>query len=179
MPSIKWNVLLKNPHTLLKILLLGSWRSTIVLLGRIILPFRIRKLGLRNAIARAWITTAFVADSDIFCSEPWRHRCQEVVFAGGESGGLSRKGVVGGWVVPSTNVEELKDKDAVVLFAHGGGYAIGHGLQNLTAFNRWVGKAETMGQKIAVVSVKYRESQRPVFLFQPVPNPGSFQPSSN
>ena len=154
MPSIKWNILLRHPFTSLKITLLGSWRSVVVLLARIIFPFRARKLSLRNALARAWIRTAQSVNSEVFCSEPRGHGCQEVVFAGG----AGQKRVVGGWVVPTTDVQDLKDKDAVVLFAHGGGYAIGHGLQNLTAFRRWTKKAAAMGQKVAFVTVKYRES---------------------
>ncbi len=158
MPSIKWNVLLKNPLTLLKILILASSRSTLVLLARIIFPFRYRKLTLRNALARDWIRTAFQANSDIFCSEPWGHGCQEVVAAAGSDDEKGRKSGVGGWVVPSTEVGELKRKDAVVLFAHGGGYALGHGLQNLSMFKRLAKKAKAMGQDIAFLSVKYRKS---------------------
>ncbi len=154
MPSIKWNVLVKNPITLLKILALASSRTTILLLLRIIFPFRYRQLTLRNALARDWIRTAFQANSDIFCSEPWRHECQEVVLPGKY---VSGKKVVGGWVVPSTERNELKGKDAVVLFAHGGGFALGHGLQNLGMFKRLSGKAKKMGQDVAFVSVKYRE----------------------
>ena len=157
MPSIKWNVLLKNPITLLKILILASSRSTLALLARIIFPFRHRKLTLRNALARDWIRTAFQANSDIFCSEPWRHGCQEVVLAAGANDPPNRKTAVGGWIVPSTEVSELKHKDAVVLFAHGGGYAIGHGLQNLSMFKRLARKAKTMGQDIVFLSVKYRK----------------------
>ncbi len=153
MPSVKWNVLLRHPLTSVKILLLGSWRSVLVLLARIVLPFRVRKLTLRNALARAWIRTAHEANSEVFCSEPRAHGCQAVVFAGSSD----NKSVVGGWVVPTTPPQELKDKDAVVVFANGGGYAIGHGLQNLTAFRRWTKKAAAMGQDIAFVTVKYRE----------------------
>lgn len=168
MPSTKWHVLLKHPLTSLKILFLGSWRSTLVLLARIILPFRRRKLTLRNALAREWILTAHEANSDVFCSEPWNHKCQEVVFAAspGDDDAHAhvhapgrQKGVVGGWVIPTTEVDELRTKDAVILFAHGGGYAIGHGLQNLSMFHRLVGKAKAMGQDIAFVTVKYRESE--------------------
>ncbi|KAJ9613367.1 hypothetical protein H2200_003309 [Cladophialophora chaetospira] len=155
MPSIKWNVLLKNPITLLKILILASSRSTLVLLARIIFPFRYRKLTLRNALGRDWIRTAFQANSDIFCSEPWRHGCQEVVLAAGVNDSSNQKSVVGGWIVPSTEVSELKSKDAVILFAHGGGYAIGHGLQNFSMFKRLTKKAKAMGQDIAFVTVKY------------------------
>lgn len=157
MPDVKWNILLKNPATALKVLLLGSWRSVLILLARIVIPFRVRKLTLRNALARAWISTAHSANSKVFCSEPWRHQCQEVVLAGSSIEGLHQKPAVGGWVIPDTGVEELKKKDAIVLFAHGGGYAIGHGLQNASAFRRWVRKAKSMGQDIAVVTVKYRE----------------------
>lgn len=44
------------------------------------------------------------------------------------------------------------------LFAHGGGYALGHGLQNLSMFRRLTKKAKLMGRDIAFVSVRYRES---------------------
>lgn len=157
MPSTKWHVLLKNPVTALKILLLSSWRSTLVLLARIIFPFRVRKLILRNALAREWISTAHEANSSIFCSEPRGHNCQEIVLASKiEEDGLKKRRV-GGWVVPDTDVDDLRSKDAVILFAHGGGYAIGHGLHNLTMFERLVKKAKTMGQNIAFVTVKYRK----------------------
>ncbi|KAK5054569.1 hypothetical protein LTR84_001460 [Exophiala bonariae] len=157
MPDIKWNILLKNPAIAVKILLLGSWRSVLILLARIVVPFRARKLTLRNAFARAWIRTAHSAHSKVFCSEPWSHNCQEVVLAGSTVDTLHEKPIVGGWVIPNTDVDELKQKDAVIVFAHGGGYAIGHGLQNASAFRRWVGKAKSMGQEIAIVTVKYRK----------------------
>ena len=157
MPSIKWNILLRNPLTLLRILALASTRSVFVLLARIIFPFRYRHLTLRNALARDWIRTAFQANSDIFCSEPWRHGCQEVLLPGKY---VSGKKVVGGWIVPSCEVNDVRGKDAVVLFAHGGGYALGHGLQNLTMFKRLSRKAKSMGQDVAFISVKYREFPR-------------------
>lgn len=116
MPSIKWPILLKNPLTLLKILCVASYRSTIVLLARVIFPFRVRKLSLRNALARDWIRTAFQANSDIFCSEPRGHGCQEVqVVTAGADGSSEKKTVLGGWVVPSTEVDRLKDKDALIV----------------------------------------------------------------
>lgn len=120
MPDIKWNILLKNPVTALKILFLGSWRSAALLLVRIILPFRARKLSLRNALARVWISTAHSSNSNIFCSEPWGHQCQEVVLAGSGEESQHQKTVIGGWIIPDTDVTQLKNKDAVVLFAHGG-----------------------------------------------------------
>lgn len=157
MPDIKWNILLKNPATTLKIIFLGSWRSVVLLLGRIILPFRARKLTLRNALARVWISTAHSANSKVFCSEPRGHQCQEIVLVNSGEETTYQKSVIGGWVVPNTEVAELKNKDAIVLFAHGGGYAIGHGLQNVSAFRRWIRKAKSMGQDIAIVTVKYRK----------------------
>lgn len=154
MPSVKWNVILKRPLTTLKILSLGTWRSAVVLLARIVLPFRARKLTFRNALARIWIMTANAEDPDTMCSEPWGHRCQEVELVGDSN---HHKSKVGGWVIPTTDVSELKNKDAIILFAHGGGYALGHGLQDLTMFRRLVRKAKMMGQNMAFVSVKYRE----------------------
>lgn len=159
MPPVKWNVLLRNPLTFLKVVTLASLRSTVLLLARIILPFRIRKLTLRNALARAWIFTAHEANPEIFCSEPRGHGCQEVIFAAGEyNSPLGQKSTVGGWVIPDTSLAQLKNKDAIILFAHGGGYAIGHGLQNLSMFHRVIGKAKAQGQDIAYVTVKYRKS---------------------
>lgn len=151
MPSLKWHVLLANPLTAIKVLFLGTHRSLLVLLGRLILPFKARKQSLRNALARAWIRTAHAANSDIYCSAPRRHNCQEVLVG-------DKERILGGWIVPTTPAAELKHKDAVVLFAHGGGYAIGHGLQNLTALKRWTRKAKAMGQDIAFATVKYRKS---------------------
>lgn len=166
MPDIKWNVVLRNPLTALKILLLGSCRSTVVLLARIIFPFRYRKLTLRDAYVREWVITAFSANPNIFCSEPRGHKCQEVVFSSATTNGSNdadvatpdRNGkiVVGGWIVPNTDVADLKHKDAVIVYAHGGGYALGHGLQNLSMFKRQVKKAKAVGQDIAFAPVKYR-----------------------
>jgi hypothetical protein len=156
MPSTKWNVVLRNPITALKILLLASTRSTIILLLRIIFPFRVRKLTLRNALAREWIATAQESNPNIFLSEPWRHSTQSVTLVSQTENG-QKESRLGGWVIPDTNVSELKDKDVVVLFAHGGGYALGHGLHNLSMFKRLVGKAKKMGQNLAFVSVNYRK----------------------
>lgn len=166
MPDIKWNVVFRNPLTALKILLLGSCSSTIVLLARIIFPFRYRKLTLRDAYVREWVIAAFSANPNIFCSEPRGHKCQEVAFASATRNGSSdaddtapdrkEKSVVGGWIVPGTDVGNLKHKDAVIVYAHGGGYALGHGLQNLSMFKRQIKKAKAVGQDIIFAPVKYR-----------------------
>lgn len=195
MPDLKWNVLLTRPWTALKIFFSGSWRSILVLLGRIVFPFRARRLSLRTQLVRAWVIAAHFTDSDAFCSEPWGHRCQEVTFetplvAGvdgpghGDNGDASegshtttaptttaasspnRPKDVGGWIIPTTNFGELKNKDAILMYAHGGGYAIGHGLQNLSDFQRWIRKAKPFGQEWAVVSVKYRESPLRIWSFK-------------
>ena len=155
MPSIKWNIILSAPFAVLKVMIVGTLRSTIVLLARITLPFRLRKLTLRNGLYRAWIRTIFQFNPALFCSEPRKHGCQEVALQ--PTSGTSKSEVVG-YIVPSTLVHNLKDKDAIIVYAHGGGYAFGHALQNLTMFHRLTRKAKALGQDIAFATVKYRES---------------------
>ncbi|KAK6385513.1 hypothetical protein LTS17_001081 [Exophiala oligosperma] len=49
----------------------------------------------------------------------------------------------------------LKQYDAVVLYLHGGGYAIGEPMQYYVTFQRWRRKAAEMGYHLAIVSLRY------------------------
>lgn len=54
----------------------------------------------------------------------------------------------------------LKQYDAVVLYLHGGGYAIGEPMQYYVTFQRWRRKAAEMGYHLAIVSLRYRKLHR-------------------
>ena len=65
-------------------------------------------------------------------------------------------GTFNGFVVPAGTV--LGGVDVVLLFLHGGGYAIGHPLQYRAAYTRWIKKARNMHIELAVFALRYRES---------------------
>jgi acetyl esterase/lipase len=50
------------------------------------------------------------------------------------------------------------ERTAVLLYAHGGGYAFGEPLMCIDAYKRWIIEAEANGIRLIVVSVDYRMS---------------------
>jgi hypothetical protein len=144
MPSINWAQVLATPKITLKIIIVGTWSSLGVILGR---PFSSSPLSLRNALARVWLGTIFVTNHSILYSEPSNHNAQAI-----DGPDFTA------YVIPSMEPSELSKADAVVVFAHGGGMMIGHPLQYLKEYRRWAGKARKMGKNIAFFALKYRET---------------------
>lgn len=145
MPSVKWYQVFSNPSAALKIILVASAYSTQVLLTRLLWPFGNRTLSLRTALARMWVGKTFQYNHLILYSEPRGHGAQRV-----ETDAFTA------YLVPGTDVARIRDADAVVLFAHGGGYIMGHALQYLDEYRRWIAGAKKMGKNLVVLTVNYR-----------------------
>lgn len=153
MPSIKWHEVFKNPIVTLKILLVATAYSTKAIIARLLWPFGKRVIPLRTALARIWVGKAFQYNHLILYSAPkkWQGSAQIIHTPGGFTGYLIPSGSA-----DTDVVAKLKDADAVIVFAHGGGYIMGHALQYLREYARWVAKAKKMGKKVVVVTVDYR-----------------------
>lgn len=54
--------------------------------------------------------------------------------------------------------QRLKDYDVVMLYFHGGGYAIGEPLQYSVTYRRWRTKAAQRGVHLAIVALRYRKA---------------------
>lgn len=145
MPSINWAVVFASPLSSLKILVLASSATLRLLLGRILLPFSSRPLSLRNDIARSWIGTTFVHNAQILYSEPSKHDILKI-----EAPGFTT------YVVPTTKPADLKLADAVVIYVHGGGMAMGHPLQYLKDYQRWIQHGREKGGKFVFLAPQYR-----------------------
>lgn len=150
MPSIRWNIVLRNWPGSLRILLESTVLSVREILLRLARPLELRPLRLRNAIARIWIGTVFAKDHTI-------------LYSAGDTSGVERIAdeKAEGYIVSAPGVPgttSLQNADAVVLFAHGGGMIIGHPLQYLVDYERWVQAAQLEGKRIAFVAATYRKA---------------------
>ena len=52
----------------------------------------------------------------------------------------------------------VQKSDLVVLFCHGGGFAVGHPLQYRSMYRRWIRKASGAGLGLAIAAIRYRKS---------------------
>ncbi|OCK80947.1 alpha/beta-hydrolase [Lepidopterella palustris CBS 459.81] len=143
MPSINWAEVRSSPLKSLKIVFTATFQTFVALFRRLI-PFTSRPLGLRNAIARAWLGITFVHNAKILYSEPSSHHAQKI-----EEPGFTT------FVIPTTKPAVLWGADAVVLFEHGGGMIMGHPLQYLDTYERWVKEASKIGKKIVILALQY------------------------
>lgn len=69
--------------------------------------------------------------------------------------------------------QRLKDYDAVILYFHGGGYAIGEPLQYAVTYKRWKVRAAQRGVHLAIVALKYRMTMLGKSLFVKILTCGS------
>jgi hypothetical protein len=145
MPSINWGAVWASPSVSLRILVLASFDTVRLFVSRILLPFSARPLSLRNALARIWVGTTFVNNAQIFYSEPPNHNVAKI-----------KAHECCTYVIPTTNSVDLKDADAVVIYCHGGGMAIGHPLQYLKEYQRWIQLGKKKGGNIVFLAPQYR-----------------------
>jgi hypothetical protein len=148
MPSIQWHEVFGHPLPSLKIVIKATILSLKETIARIILPFKPRTQNLRNAIARAWLGYIFVHCPTILYSKPRDTDLQEV-----QEAGLHLYIIQGS----EKSKTQLKDADAVILFAHGGGMIFGHPLQYLSDYRRWISGAKRLRKKLDFVAVQYRK----------------------
>lgn len=146
MLSINWAAVVAKPVSSLTLILVASLRAIKVLVESVVVPSAIQPLGLRNAIARAWLGTVFVHHPDLYYSEPPNHDIQTI-----QTPDLKA------YIIPRTESADWSRADAVVIYAHGGGMIFGHPLQYLKAFKRWAKHAESMQKRIVFVAVRYRK----------------------
>lgn len=62
------------------------------------------------------------------------------------------------WEVASGPHQSLSNKDVVMLYFHGGGFAIGEPLQYYETYRRWKLQAARQGLHLAIVALRYRGS---------------------
>jgi len=101
-------------------------------------------LSLRTAILREWMITYFGYDYEIMYSEPDSHDTQRI-----EEEEFTT------YVIPTTKPTDIKDADAVIIYCHGGGLMIGHPLQYLKEYKRWVNHAARLGKKLVILAPQY------------------------
>ncbi|KAN0105043.1 alpha/beta-hydrolase [Hyaloscypha variabilis] len=147
MPSVKWQYIRSHPIKAVKIFIVSTLRSIVAVASKIINPSQ--PLSFRTALVRAWYGTSFITDSDIWYSEPEFHNIHKFATSKTETA----------YIVPTTEelniVKELRNADVVYLYAHGGGLFIGHPLQYLTEYKRWVSKAQEKGKKMVIIAPHY------------------------
>lgn len=144
MPSINWHEVFAHPGLVLKLIAVAFLKTLSVVFTRILQPSRLEPLGFRNSVARAWLGTTFVTVPTIFYSEPSNHGVPPI-----------EEKAFKAYIVPTVESSKLRDADAVMLFAHGGGMMIGHPLQYLTDYRRWIKHAASMGKKLVIVGPQY------------------------
>ena len=147
MPSIKWHHVWAQPTATLTIVAVATLSSARELLMRLAFPFRHNTLRLRNALARIWLGTTFALNGAIFYSEPVADDVQHV-----------QQKDVDLYILHSieNSTVKLVDAHAVVLYVHGGGMIMGHPLQYLDEYRRWVEVSKYLHKQVVFVAVKYR-----------------------
>lgn len=91
----------------------------------------------------------------------FRYHYQFIYSAPADAIAASRKIDGDGWWAyefAASPHQRLHDYDAVILYFHGGGYAIGEPLQYAVTYRRWRTRAAQRGKSLAVVALRYRES---------------------
>lgn len=150
MPATKWHHVRSKPFTAIRTILIATCRSIIAIGNKIVNPSH--PLSFRTAIVRVWVATSFGADHMIWYSEPERHNIHKFATSSTESAYIIT-------TTNSSNVEkEIQNADVVYLYAHGGGLFIGHPLQYLDEYRRWVKRAESLGKKMVIITPHYRPS---------------------
>jgi len=142
MPSIRWYYVWRSPLTTAKIVVLSICRSIPAVFEVLTSS---TPLSLRTALVRVWYGTSYTANSDIWYSAPPSHTVQQI-----DTNGTTT------FVIPSTNPNSIKTADAVYIHIHGGGLIIGHPLQYLKEYKRWVELAAQQGKKLVILAPLYR-----------------------
>lgn len=142
MPSIRWQHVFNSPIATAKIIFFSILSSNAAIARHL---FASPPLSLRAEIVRLWYGTALAYNSDIFYSEPAGHDTQSFVVDG-----------VLTYAIPSIEFGGLQKADAVYIHAHGGGFAIGHPLQYLEEYKRWVANAARHGKRLVILAPVYR-----------------------
>lgn len=144
MPTIKWHRVTSSPFMTLKLIANALYRSVLGILNVLIHPSR--GLSIRTELVRIWVGTSFDYNADIWYSAPQDHDVQSI----DTDGTLT-------YVIPTTRPEDIKNADAVLVYGHGGGLSMGHPLQNLEEYERWVALAESKGKKLVILAPVYRK----------------------
>ncbi|KAH6665946.1 Alpha/Beta hydrolase protein [Halenospora varia] len=140
MPSIKWQHVQAAPLTAFKLTIHCILRSIPEIFK--VVTYQ-TPTSLQTALAKIWVGTSFEYIPDMWYSEP-QNIVQKI-----ESNGTRV------FIIPDTKPEEIKNADAVYLYAHGGGMMIGHPLQYLTEYERWVAAAAKKGKKLVILAPVY------------------------
>jgi hypothetical protein len=143
MPSIKWQAITSSPLIALQLISLASFRSVLAIFKVFTQPSR--PLSIRTELARIWVGTSFSYNSDIWYSAPQNHNIQSI----DTNGTLT-------YVIPTTKLEDIKNADAILVYGHGGGLFIGHPLQYIDEYKRWVALAASRGKKLVILAPVYR-----------------------
>jgi hypothetical protein len=147
MPSVKRQHILASPTTAIKILLLSTLRS--ILATFTVLTNPSYPLALRTALVRAWYGTSFTANSDtsIWYRTPAKIDTQRIDIED-----------FGAYVILDTKPADIKNADAVYIYTHVGGMLIGHPLQYLNEYKRWVATAGRKGNSSVMLASRYPKS---------------------
>ncbi|KAH8647576.1 Alpha/Beta hydrolase protein [Tricladium varicosporioides] len=140
MPSIKWQPIQAAPLTAFKVTIRCILSSIPEILK--VVTYQ-TPISIWASLAKIWVGTFFEYIPDMWYSEP-RNTVQKI-----ESNGMRV------FVIPNIRPEEIKHVDAVYLYAHEGGMMIGHPLQYLTEYERWVTAAAAKGKKLVILAPVY------------------------
>jgi hypothetical protein len=141
MPYIKWAHIRAHPVDAIQIVVCSILSSIKEIIG-----FRASKdLSLSTALKRIWIGNTMKYILPALYSEPDNHNTQ-----------IIHTYEFATYVLPATEPSKLKDADVVMIYAHGGGLYMGHPLQYLDEYNRWVNSVATHGKRLVILAVEYR-----------------------
>ncbi|KAH0836928.1 hypothetical protein AYO21_01761 [Fonsecaea monophora] len=155
MTAFNWEYVRGAPIKFTRICALYSLNAVLLTLRRLVSPASSLPTNYVTALKSLLLKIFFLKDYKFIYSTP------PAAFA------ASRQITGQGWHAYEVDCNPnlaLSDYDAVVLYFHGGGYAIGEPMQYYETFKRWQRKAAQLGTRLAIVSLRY-----PLSTEQPYP----------
>lgn len=126
-------------------------RITLIVASRLLLPPHSRYQSLRTEVQRAFQTSASLHFREFTHRLPAEYPPRDARLVTGKG--------FKGYLIPGDDTAALKNASnsngRVVLFAHGGGYAIGTARMYVPYMKRWVDLARKRGVNLVFLSVEY------------------------
>lgn len=151
MPQL-WKLVIQNPIRSCRFLHAFLGQVFLIGLHRIVLPWWPRYQSLRLQMQRAyWSSSSFYFPELI-------HRLPVTDCAPEKARRVGSDWT--GYIIPGTNHlqhAELPNRQAFIIYAHGGGYARGEARMYLNYMERWIQGAKKIGLDLTFLSVEYRK----------------------
>ena len=126
----------------------------LVMVHRLLLPHACRAVTFRTEIARCVLGSLTANFWDLLFKAPVglcdnRYQCIDL-------GGIPVMMIPPGATISAARLQ-VKRRQLIMLYAHGGGFMFGEPLMWIATYERWVAAAKAQGFDLTVLAVKYRK----------------------